>query len=508
MRFEQIGRTPLRWVELDLDDATLTVREGFGSDHTTSTQTFERAEDAQGVLHTREISLRAAGFVRINRLASAAPEEPLKRAQRFEWADGETRRFREIQQRDEAVRVVDGELDGDSERRDEPETTNGYNTKGGTAIFGREVERTQREIADAERRARRLAEKHAVRARGRAPATHVHAELEAECRASPDSPAPWQVYADWLLEHGNPIGEIAALAIGGDLRAAIFAAQDHFVELDSSNDAFITLELTFGFIRRVRVKSSKPGALAAQIAGLLVSPACRFVDDLALESSGVIDRQWPDTMAAVADAPLAATLRSLALDAAEDEERQYLDYGDLLFAWPKLPALEHLHIRGGSVSLGVLPPVRTYIRETDDLSGREVTSLLDGTHRRLANLVLGTGKAWDGCDLALDDLAPLLAARGVPALRHLGILDSELTDGLIARLATSKLLPQLHSLDLSNGNAGEVAAAALVEHAPRFRHLASLDLSGNFIDYTDEHHVRGALDNVITNAQRDRDGDY
>src|SRR5262245_11729153 len=53
---------------------------------------------------------------------------------------------------------------------------------------------------------------HETEARTRAAATTARdPALEAQCRASPDDPAPWAVYADWLIERGDPRGEIAAL---------------------------------------------------------------------------------------------------------------------------------------------------------------------------------------------------------------------------------------------------------------------------------------------------------
>jgi hypothetical protein len=110
--------------------------------------------------------------------------------------------------------------------------------------------------------------------------------------------------------------------------------------------------------------------------------------------------------------------------------------------------------------------------------------------------------------IALEDLAPILAADHFPALRHLGIVNSELSDVIIPALVTSRVLPQLHSLDLSMGIFARTATTLLVEHARHFRHLASLDLSENVLVAEEIAELRDVLDNIITNSQREREDDF
>src|SRR6185503_5293380 len=40
-------------------------------------------------------------------------------------------------------------------------------------------------------------------------------QLEEQCRAAPNDPAPWAVYADWLLERHYLRGELAAMRVRG-----------------------------------------------------------------------------------------------------------------------------------------------------------------------------------------------------------------------------------------------------------------------------------------------------
>lgn len=84
----------------------------------------------------------------------------------------------------------------------------------------------------------------------------------------------------------------------------------------------------------------------------------------------------------------------------------------------------------------------------------------------------------------MGDLVPLLDARDVPKLKHLGLRNSEYSDELIPLLAKSSLLAQLTSLDLSMGTLSEAGCQAILDHAAAFAHLASLDLSECFVPAT------------------------
>jgi hypothetical protein len=81
--------------------------------------------------------------------------------------------------------------------------------------------------------------------------------------------------------------------------------------------------------------------------------------------------------------------------------------------------------------------------------------------------------------------------------------NSELAGALIPALARSELLPRLYALDLSRGTLGDDEIDALIDNAPRFRHLASLDLSESFLSEHAAARIRKVLDNVIVDGQHD-----
>jgi hypothetical protein len=229
-----------------------------------------------------------------------------------------------------------------------------------------------------------------------------------------------------------------------------------------------------------------------------MSPACRFLEEMTLEGSGTDSAQWVDAVAAIAKSGRA--VRTLALAAADEEERNYVDYGTPDFG--AVVFLERLHIAGGHLVLDRLPALRAYVRDTHQLERAELVSLCEQPRRTLVELQLRSGTAYTGCDLAVQDFDDVLRGMAFPALRHLGILDSDITMDLVPRLASSQLLPRLDSLDLSGGIID--SARPFVEHAPAFRHLAALDLSENRLGQDVIETVRSVLDNVITDRQFER----
>ena len=151
--------------------------------------------------------------------------------------------------------------------------------------------------------------------------------------------------------------------------------------------------------------------------------------------------------------------------------------------------------------------LHTLIRESGGLARKEVVEILRQELPNLAHLELWTGSRNYGAECTLADLERILAARDLPQLAHLGIVNSELVDDLIPALASSRILPQLSSLDLSRGIAATAATSALVANAHAFRHLASLDLSQNLLDATEVGRICDVLDNVIVANQRPLDDD-
>ena len=227
-----------------------------------------------------------------------------------------------------------------------------------------------------------------------------------------------------------------------------------------------------------------------------------FIDTLRFT---IHDESRRGAVAAIARSPLAPRVRVLRFDDFDYDDcmMHFAHCGTFGNELAQLTALEELRVRGDRWSVGALPAtLRTFVRESCTLSSEEVRELAAFEWPVLEHLELWFGNIDYGASATVADLAPILAGRRTPKLGHLGIRNSELAEPLLEALAKSPLLPRLHSLDLSMGNAGDDMVRALVAHAPRLRHLASIDLTDNFLTEDHTAEIRRVLDNVIVANQR------
>ncbi|MEP6859930.1 MAG: TIGR02996 domain-containing protein [Deltaproteobacteria bacterium] len=349
-------------------------------------------------------------------------------------------------------------------------------------------------------------------------ASASNGELEAQCRAAPDDSPTWAVYADWLMQEGDPRGELAALVVKG-APSAEFIRANH-IAFYGSDELWAAIEVTawrHGFPLGVTIKVHMDDELQLVDATreLLAMPFAQFVERVAFGLAGFeSNNDWTPVMDAVTSSPRAAELRSLRFDAytSEDQEISWTAFGDFSAAWPRLAALEELVIRsgvGGTLGKLVLPRLQRFARISGGLSAAELQAICEAQWPQLEALELWLGThAYNG-QASVDRLLPILAAATLPKLRHLALCNGEIVDALIPELARSAVLKQLRTLDLSKGTMGSVATTRLVEEAAKFAHLEALDLSENCLTAEECTRIRAALPQCNLDDQRgDReDGD-
>jgi hypothetical protein len=226
--------------------------------------------------------------------------------------------------------------------------------------------------------------------------------------------------------------------------------------------------------------------------------------------------------AAVDDAPIAQLcevadrlphLTALFLgDLTVDEcEASWIRVGDLTALFAAYPRLEVLRVRAGEeLRLGPVrhPALRQLAIEGGGL-GREVTAaVLASDLPALTDLELWLGVGQYGGTTAVDDLAPLLSGDRFPALRRLGLRNSEIVDELAAALATAPVVGRLEVLDLSEGTLTDAGADALLGGQPLTR-LRRLDLHHHYLSDAMVERVRAALPGVeVDLSGRQRQGRY
>lgn len=180
-------------------------------------------------------------------------------------------------------------------------------------------------------------------------------------------------------------------------------------------------------------------------------------------------------------------LEALFLNDLEDDEEMIssIEQGDLAPLLEAFPNLRELVVRGGG---GLAFPVsghaglRSLRIESGGLPPATAADIAAADLPSLERLELWLGDDWYGGGTTVEQLAPLLAGEGKPALRHLGVQNSPIQDELAAVVASAPVVPRLTSLSLSMGTLSDEGAAALL-HGQPLVHLEELDLSHHYLSH-------------------------
>ncbi len=441
----------------------------------------------------------------------ARDERPTTRSIRFEIAaetQTEFRRFPkpaqflEVEQRGRAL----VEWSGESEHPDDPEKSPRRETT--FATIAEASDAYDEEVQSAREGGWRQIRSSTIGEARTEPA------LEAQCWAASNDPAPWAVYADWLLEQGDPLGELATCPADGQANSW-FGSE--LLELGIAPE-HVSIERIHGFPRRASIKLSDeeepdPIMLADAARAVRKCSSGRFIDSLRFGLAGYTDKNdWAPTLRALAEAPHPDRIRELRFDdyVFTDCEISWATMGDLAGLFAPFTRLELLHLKsgaGGTLGELDLPRLRTLIRESGGLAASEITAITTASWPKLRHLEIWFGSPNYGGDSTVASIRSILDAKNVPRLRHLGIVNCTWVEDAIDALAHSKILPQLHSLDLSKGILARRGVALFREHAAAFRHLASIDLTHNLLASEEAEQIRDVLDNVIVCDQRERELD-
>ncbi len=119
----------------------------------------------------------------------------------------------------------------------------------------------------------------------------VEPVLEKEVAARPDDPRAWLVWADWLQEHGDPLGERIAQIEGGPK-----GGDDHWLEglwRDASH-GWLNVEWRHGLLRKAVVRASpieEAGAWELRVTRLLALSAARQLEEVMLDVPGFLQER-------------------------------------------------------------------------------------------------------------------------------------------------------------------------------------------------------------------------
>lgn len=178
----------------------------------------------------------------------------------------------------------------------------------------------------------------------------------------------------------------------------------------------------------------------------------------------------------------------------EEQELSWIQHSDVTPLFEAFPRLERFDVRG---SAGLrLRPVRSeafkVLRfESGGLPSHVVRAVAASDLPNLKHLDLWLGVEHYGGDATVADLAPILSGERLPALRHLGLEDSEVQDEVAVAVAGAPIVAQLESLSLAMGLLSDDGAESLLFGQP-LTHLKKLDLHHHYLSDTMIERVRVA----------------
>ncbi len=207
-------------------------------------------------------------------------------------------------------------------------------------------------------------------------------------------------------------------------------------------------------------------------------------------------------------------LRTFFLGAHPQEEAEIsgIQQSDITPLLEAFPLLERLEVRGGD-GLGMDPVRHAALKvlrfESGGLPGALVRAVGESDLPALEYLEMWFGVPGYGGDVTVADLENILPGSRLPALRHLGLQNSEFQDEIAAAVAVAPIVARLESLSLSMGSLTDLGAEALLTGQP-LTHLSRLDLRHHYLSDTMIKRVGEALPGVDINLseQGDRSEDW
>ncbi len=172
----------------------------------------------------------------------------------------------------------------------------------------------------------------------------------------------------------------------------------------------------------------------------------------------------------------------------EECEISWICQTDISPLWLGLPDLEELRVRGSTgyqsegLSLGDIShqQLKTIVIQTGGLPARVLRSLAAADLPQLEHLQLWLGEEEYGWDGSVDDIEALLGSGKLPAMKYLGLCNSQIANEIAKVVAQAPMLEQLDVLDLSMGALGDEGALALAE-SELVKTLNLLDITHHYV---------------------------
>ena len=168
----------------------------------------------------------------------------------------------------------------------------------------------------------------------------------------------------------------------------------------------------------------------------------------------------------------------------EECEVSWIMQGNYSKLWTALPHLKELTIKGSTdLELGQIchRELESLTIICGGLPESVLTAIQSAELPNLKKLLLYIGVDYYGFEGDADSVKQFLEECNFPQLEYLGITDSEIQDELTEAVLGCKYMPQIKTLDLSNGTLTDKGGALLLETLPKFPNIQKLDIHYHYL---------------------------
>lgn len=353
--------------------------------------------------------------------------------------------------------------------------------------------------------------------------------FEEAIRNHPDDREKFLVYADYLQGQGDPWGELIAVMIEADgadgarerelriRQSQLFSTNGHFV--DDMSRELATVEWHWGFIRSARFENNADWMddkwdLVPVVRQVLDRPQAILLRELRI---GVLRwmQQAEDAtrlLEEVSSLGLASGIQELHVGDVNDSiDLAHHVLGALDIIGRDYRAVRNLSVHGYEFDLGTLdlPELQILVVETCGLTRAQLRSIIgDGPREKLESLEVWFGSSDYGAEATVDDIAPLLDAKHLPRVKHLGLMNAEIVEDVCRVLPHASILAQLRSLDLSMGTLSDSGIEPLLQNRDAFSHLVELNVDDNYLSEAAVESLREAFGDAVVWSQSKEEDEY
>lgn len=182
----------------------------------------------------------------------------------------------------------------------------------------------------------------------------------------------------------------------------------------------------------------------------------------------------------------------------EENEISWIGQSDLAPIWAAFPLLEEVGVRGSDgLRLSKInhANLRKLVVQTGALRKAVLTDALEA-NAPLEHLELWLGDDNYGANTNVTDLEPLMTGNLFPNLKYLGLCNSQYSDAIASRLASSPIMERIDTLDLSRGTLTDKGAQALMASGQIGR-LKALDITHHYLSEAVLGDLKAATPNLI-----------